>query len=105
MLRRPALLTLRVTPASARGLGHVLRRRAFLTLHEIEFHGLSLGQTLEAIALDRAVMHEAVFVTAVGRDEAKTLGVVEPLHLAGRTHTCSSIVRSPSRNQSARRST
>src|SRR5437764_14862856 len=81
----------RATPASARGLHHVLGGRALLALHEIELHGLPFSETLEAIALNRAVVHEAVFVPAVRSDKAKTFRVVEPLHFAGRTHTCSSL--------------
>src|SRR5437763_80314 len=38
----------RATPASARGLRHVLRGRSFLTLHEIELDGLPFSETLEA---------------------------------------------------------
>jgi len=48
--------------------------------------GLALGERLEAIPLNGAVVDEAVLVTAVRRDETKPLGVVEPLHLSGRTH-------------------
>src|SRR4029079_17870006 len=89
-LRRSAL-RYRATPASARGLCHVLRGRALLTLHEVEFHGLPFSETLEAIAMDRAVVHEAILVSGVGRDEPKPLRVVEQIHFSGRTHTCSSM--------------
>src|SRR4051794_14229924 len=68
------------------GLRDVLRRRALRALHDVELHRITLGQRLEAISLDRAVVHEAVFLTAVGSDEPEALRVVEPLYLAGRTH-------------------
>src|SRR5688500_143738 len=67
--------------------GDVLSGGALLALHDVELHGLALGERLEALTLDRAVVDEAVLLAAVGRDEAKALGVVEPLHLAGGTHT------------------
>src|SRR4051812_17477677 len=67
-------------------LGDVLRRGTLRSLHDVELHSVSLGQRLEAVALDRAVVHEAVFLTAVRGDEAEPLRVVEPLHLALRTH-------------------
>src|SRR5690606_19251269 len=54
---------------------------------DVELHLLALGQGLEALALDGAVVDEAVLL-AVGRgDEPKALGVVEPLHGAGSTHS------------------
>src|SRR5262245_16078268 len=68
------------------GLRHVLGRGALGALDDVELHRVTLGEGLETVALDRAVVHEAVFLAAVGGDEAETLRVVEPLHLAGRTH-------------------
>lgn len=52
--------------------------QAFLALGDDERDALTFLQGLEARALDRAEMHEQV-ITAFRRDEAKTLGVVEPL--------------------------
>src|SRR5690606_35247754 len=79
-------------PCSAAHLGDVVRRRTLLALHDVELDGLTLCQRLEALALDGRVMHEAVLLTAVGGNETKTLGVVEPLHLAGGTHSVLLIV-------------
>ena len=67
-------------------LAHVLRGRSLLTLDEVELDGLALGERLEAVAGDGAVVDEAVLVSTVWRDEPKPLRVVEPLHLSGRTH-------------------
>src|SRR5882757_7153796 len=67
-------------------LRHVLGRRALGSLHDVELHRVTLGEGLEAISLNRAVVHEAVFLAAIGGDEAEALRVVEPLNLAGRTH-------------------
>jgi len=56
------------------------RARAFLALLNVEGHGLSFSQRLEAAALNRAVMDEDVF-GAVGRcNEAETFFVTEPLN-------------------------
>src|SRR6185312_12917937 len=52
--------------------------QALLALGDDERDALTFLQGLEARALDRAEMHEQV-ITAFRRDEAKTLGVVEPL--------------------------
>src|SRR5687768_16326525 len=72
---------------AARRLGDVLGGRALLPLHDVELHDLTLGERLEAVAGDGAVVDEAVLLTVVGRDEAEALRVVEPLHFAGRTHS------------------
>src|ERR1019366_2798760 len=72
---------------SAANLGDVLRRRALLALHDVEFDRVTLGERLEAAALDGAVVHEAVLLPVVGRDETEPLRVVEPLHLSGRAHS------------------
>jgi hypothetical protein len=52
--------------------------QALLALHDLEANFLAFGEALEAVALDRAEMHENIraIVTA---DEAETLGIVEPL--------------------------
>jgi len=68
------------------GLRHVLGCRALGALYDVELHRVAFGERLEAVALDRTVVHEAVFLAAVGGNEPKALRVVEPLHLAGRTH-------------------
>ena len=49
-------------------------------------HALTLGEGAEALALDGRVMHEAILLAVVARDEAESLRVVEPLDGAGRTH-------------------
>src|SRR5215212_3034237 len=64
----------------------VLGGRALLALHDVELDGLALGEGLEAVALNGRVMDEAVLLAVRGGDEAEALGVVEPLHGAGRTH-------------------
>src|ERR671937_554339 len=71
---------------SAAELLDVLGGRALLALHDVELHALALGERLEPRALDGRVMHEAVLLAVVARDEAEALRVVEPLHGAGRTH-------------------
>ena len=71
---------------AAVGLRHVLGGGTLLALHDVELHRLTLGEGLEARALDGRVVNEAVLLTVVGRDETKALRVVEPLHFAGRTH-------------------
>ncbi len=58
---------------------HICRLESLRTLDDIEFDLITLGQRLEAIALDCRKMHEYVF-SAVLLDETKALGVVEPLH-------------------------
>src|SRR5881296_3680563 len=64
-------------------LHDVLRRGALLALHDVELDPLALGQRLEALRLDRGVVHEAVLLAVLGCDKAKTLRVVEPLHDTG----------------------
>src|ERR1041385_2884681 len=39
-------------------LDDVLRRRPLRALHDFKLHALSFGQRLEALRLDRGVMHE-----------------------------------------------
>src|SRR5664279_1313096 len=74
------------TVVGALALGHVLSRGTLLPLDDIELHRLAFGQRLEAAALDRAVVDEAVLLTVVRGDEAEPLRVVEPLHFACDTH-------------------
>src|SRR6185369_8149941 len=73
----------RPTRRLAAELDDVLRGRALGALDHVEFHGLALGEGLEAVTLDGGVMHEAILLAVRGSDEAKALGVVEPLHGAG----------------------
>src|SRR2546421_1838656 len=47
----------------------------------LELNPVTFGQGLEALGLDRAVVHEDVF-SAFLRDEPVTLCIVEPLHLS-----------------------
>src|SRR5688500_12682464 len=64
----------------------VFRRWALLALHDVELDFLAFGQRLEAAALNRRVMHEAILGAALRRDETETLLIVEPLDCADRTH-------------------
>lgn len=48
-------------------------------LHNVELHGLTLLQALEAIRVDGRVVHENVFAVLT-RDEAEALRVVKPFH-------------------------
>src|ERR1041385_4144195 len=68
-------------------LRDVLRRRALLALDDRELHSLALGQGTEALVLNRRMMDETVLLAVLWGDEAEALGVVEPLHRAGRTHS------------------
>src|SRR5918998_366243 len=61
----------------------VLRLQALGALRDVELDLLVLGERLEAGAGDAAVVHEDVAVTAVLRDEAEALGLVEPLDGSG----------------------
>src|SRR5688500_12811981 len=56
-----------------------IRLQSLLALHNGETDLLSFLEALEALALDRAEMHEHVFAV-LPADEAESLGVVEPLH-------------------------
>src|SRR2546421_357191 len=89
-------------PASVRRLRHVFGGWTLLPHHEIELHELALGEAPEAAALDRAVVNEAILVTAVRGDESETLGVVEPFYFARLAHTPLLNVR-PSEARAGRR--
>src|ERR1044071_6360044 len=65
----------------------VLGRGALGALHGVELDALALAERAEAAALDGAVMDEQVLAAVLGRDEPEALGVVEPLHGTGGTHT------------------
>src|SRR3989449_8636768 len=56
-------------------LHDVLRRRTLLSLHDVELDPLALGERLEPLCLDRGVVHEAVLLAVLGRDETKALRV------------------------------
>src|ERR1700681_2930831 len=85
--RRPADRRRSRRVNSGTNFRYVLSRRTFLSLHDVELHHVALSERFEAAALDGAVVHEAVLLPIVGRDEAEPLRVIEPLHLAGRTHS------------------
>src|SRR5687767_8991802 len=69
-------------------LGDVFRRRTLLALDHVELDAITFGEGLEAIALDRRVVDEAILAAAVRRDETKALRIVEPLNNALGTHSC-----------------
>ncbi|CEE64199.1 hypothetical protein XAC2852_270027 [Xanthomonas citri pv. citri] len=58
---------------------HCIGLQALLALHDREADLLTFLETLEALDLDRAEMHEDVFAIFAA-DESKAFGVVEPLH-------------------------
>src|SRR5690606_9309511 len=72
--------------ASAIQLHYVLGGRALLALHHVKLYTLALGERLEATALNCRMMHEAILLAVLGRDEAEALGIVKPLHRAGHAH-------------------
>src|SRR5882672_347624 len=72
-------------PRWLRELDDVLRRRALLALHDFELDALALREGLKALRLEWGVMHEAVLLAVLGRDETEPLRVVEPLHGTGDT--------------------
>jgi len=55
------------------------------SLGHVVLHRCSLAQSSKAFSLDRAVMDEHV-LTICASDEAKALGIVEPLHGTGFSH-------------------
>lgn len=64
----------------------VLGRGAFGTLDDVELDAGSLGESLETLGLDRAVMNEAILAAVLRRDESETLLIVEPLYSSCSTH-------------------
>src|SRR5690349_7388898 len=82
--RGPAFF-FREKSALAADLHDVFGRGALGTMDDVELNALTLGERAEATALNRGMMDEAVLLTTFGRDKAKALRVVEPLHGAGRT--------------------
>src|ERR1051325_420951 len=80
--RRTAPFSL-LRPGAGLQLDDVLRRRTLLSLHDVELDPLALGERLEPLRLDRGVVHEAVLLAVLRRDETEPLRVVEPLHDTG----------------------
>ena len=66
---------------------NVLGCGTLLAFNDVEFDLLTLGQRLEALALNGAEMDEHV-ATVATLDEPKTLGIIEPLY--GSDLTCHS---------------
>src|SRR5262249_13187519 len=58
----------------------VRRLQALRALHHFELHPLAFDQRAEAFRLDGSVVAEDVLATAVLRDEAEALRIIEPLH-------------------------
>src|SRR4051812_9801461 len=85
-------------PGRLAGLGHVLRCGTFLALDNVELNSVAFGEGLESRASDRAVVNEAILLPVVRGDEPKALRIVEPLHLAGRTHSLLLVKMSRERN-------
>jgi hypothetical protein len=54
---------------------------SFLALHNFELDLIPLGERFESRATDRAEMHEDIG-TSLTRNEAKSLGVIEPFDRA-----------------------
>ncbi len=67
--------------------GNVLGRGALLALDYVELHLLAFGKRLEAAALDRGVVNEAILLPVRRGDEAEALVIVEPLNCSVGTHT------------------
>src|SRR5207253_809229 len=62
-------------------LAYILGLQALRSLDDVELHPLALGQRPEALHLNGGVVDEYV-LSALLRDEAEALAVVEPLHRA-----------------------
>src|SRR5206468_4047281 len=76
---------------SGSDLGDVGGGGALLARDDVVLHAVPLGERLEAVALDRRVVDEAVLRAILRRDESESLAVVEPLHFSGNTHSASSL--------------
>src|SRR5437660_6269296 len=63
--------------------GDVGGLRALRPLRRVELDLVAVFQRLEAAAGDGAEMDEQIVSTAVRRDEAESLRIVEPLHSSG----------------------
>jgi hypothetical protein len=66
------------------------RLGALLALARLVLDLRALGQGLEAVAGDVRVMHEEILAAILGRDEAVSLGIVEPFDGTG-CHVISSL--------------
>src|SRR5688572_7909904 len=53
-------------------LRNVLRSRSLLPLDDVELDAIAFSEGLEAVALNRRVMDEAILAAAIGGDEAET---------------------------------
>src|SRR5438105_4660565 len=79
-LRRPRLRTRPCLPSPKLYDPDVGGLRALRALAQLEFDLRTLGQRPEAIARDAGEVDERVLAPVIGRDEAETLLVAEPLH-------------------------
>ncbi|KAG6495112.1 hypothetical protein ZIOFF_042903 [Zingiber officinale] len=70
-------LCAREMPGDIDGLGAPV-----VALGDRELDALSLGEGPEPVGLDGRLVDEEILSAVVGRDEAESLGVVEPLHRA-----------------------
>jgi hypothetical protein len=64
------------------GGGDIDGRWPLLSVLDLEFDSLVLGKSLESLLLDGAEVNEDILGAVAGRDEAETLGLVEPLDLS-----------------------
>jgi hypothetical protein len=62
------------------GQPDVFRGRSFLTLDDVEFYALALGQALESLHLDPGMVDEDIFRPVLRSNESVTLRIVEPLY-------------------------
>src|SRR6516162_1791054 len=81
-----------------------LSLRALRALFGLELDLRALGEGLEALAADRAEMHEDVLTAVTRGDEPKALCIVEPLHGSG-CHTNTSSHPSRERAKEAHHAT
>src|SRR6267143_3601430 len=68
-----------VLSASTTGLGDVGSLRAFRSLNDFEFDGVSLLQGAIAISGDGGIMYENVWAI-IAPDEAVSFGIIKPFH-------------------------
>src|SRR5688500_8658397 len=69
--------------------GDVRRLETLRSLDHVELDRSAFRQRAEAVRLDGGEVHEHVFA-GLGRDEAKTLRIVEPLDFTSAAHTSDS---------------
>ena len=60
--------------------------RAFVGGNDVELYRVVFRKALKTIALNRGEMHEDIRGTIFRRDEAKSFGVIEPLHFSFCAH-------------------